>query len=315
MVAHRDRLARFGFELIEWLVQQNAFLVPEQGGQVLVLHQPDASPQSELTEDLLAVLHTFSCRMHGLRRYRTAIGRIQVYPNQVQKRAIASWLDASRWTYNLSVELRRAGAPAAWRTVAKTVMSELDSQRPEGRSVPYQIKRTSVRDACRAMQNVKAFNAQLAQDKAAGCRLDEDFAELGFRSRKNPRRKNPRQSGYIPRDLVRKGLRVEGLDPDGVATAIAYQSRRRALSLVDCFALALAHHHGHTLLREDRRMRAFAQDEGIPHHDLLWIIDHMHQAAILTISQVVAALEAMHEDPRCPVPKQELARRLRSLNE
>ena len=106
-----------------------------------------------------------------------------------------------------------------------------------------------------------------------------------------------------------------GLDPDGVATAIAYQSRRRALSLVDCFALALAHHHGHTLLTEDRRMRAFAQDEGIPHHDLLWIIDHMHQAAILTTSQVVAALEAMHEDPRCPVPKQELARRLRSLNE
>ena len=120
---------------------------------------------------------------------------------------------------------------------------------------------------------------------------------------------------YDRRDLVRKGLRVEGLDPDGVATAIAYQSRRRALSLVDCFALALAHHHGHTLLREDRRMRAFAQDEGIPHHDLLWIIDHMHQAAILTISQVVAALEAMHEDPRCSVPKQELARRLRSLNE
>ena len=109
VVAHRDRLARFGFELIEWLVQQN-------GGQVLVLHQPDASPQSELTEDLLAVLHTFSCRMHGLRRYRTQSRRIQVYPNQLQKRAIASWLDASRWTYNLSVELRRAGAPAAWRT-------------------------------------------------------------------------------------------------------------------------------------------------------------------------------------------------------
>ena len=123
--------------------------------------------------------------------------RIQVYPNQVQKRAIAGWLDASRWTDNLSVELLRAGAPAAWRTVAKTVMSELDSQRPEWRSVPYQIKRTSVPDACRAMQNVQAFNAQLAQDKAAGCRLDEDFAERGFRSRKNPR-----QSCYIPDDAI-----------------------------------------------------------------------------------------------------------------
>ena len=66
VVAHRNRLARFGFELIQWLVEQN-------GGEVLVLNQPDASPESELTEDLLAILHTFSCRMHGLRRYRTAI--------------------------------------------------------------------------------------------------------------------------------------------------------------------------------------------------------------------------------------------------
>ena len=66
VVAHRDRLARFGFELIQWLVQQN-------GGEILVLNQQDASPESELTEDLLAILHTFSCRMPGLRRYRTAI--------------------------------------------------------------------------------------------------------------------------------------------------------------------------------------------------------------------------------------------------
>ena len=68
VVAHRDRLARFGFELIQWLVEQN-------GGSIVVLNQPDASPESELTEDLLAVLHTFSCRMHGLRRYRTAIAQ------------------------------------------------------------------------------------------------------------------------------------------------------------------------------------------------------------------------------------------------
>ena len=68
VVAHRDRLARFGFELIEWLVVQN-------GGAVLVLNQSDASPESEVTEDLLAILHTFSCRMHGLRRYRSAIAQ------------------------------------------------------------------------------------------------------------------------------------------------------------------------------------------------------------------------------------------------
>ena len=100
-----------------------------------------------------------------------------------------------------------------------------------------------------------------------------------------------------------------------MATAITYQSRRRALSLVDCFALALAlaHRQGYTLLTEDRRMRSCALEEGIQHHDLLWLIDQMHRAAILTTSQVVAALEAMLADPRSPVPDQELARRIRSL--
>ena len=66
VVAHRDRLARFGFELIQWLAEQN-------GGGVLVLNNADYSPEQELTQDILAILHTFSYRLHGLRRYENAI--------------------------------------------------------------------------------------------------------------------------------------------------------------------------------------------------------------------------------------------------
>ena len=66
VVAHRDRLARFGFELIQWLAEQN-------GGGILVLNNADYSPEQELTQDILAILHTFSCRLHGLRRYENAI--------------------------------------------------------------------------------------------------------------------------------------------------------------------------------------------------------------------------------------------------
>ena len=66
VVAHRDRLARFGFALIRWMAEQN-------GGEIVVLGNTDYSPQQELTEDILAILHTFSCRLHGLRRYRNAI--------------------------------------------------------------------------------------------------------------------------------------------------------------------------------------------------------------------------------------------------
>ena len=62
VVAYKDRLARFGFELIESLVKQN-------GGEILVLNQLDHSPEKELTSDLLNIIHVFSCRMHGLRKY------------------------------------------------------------------------------------------------------------------------------------------------------------------------------------------------------------------------------------------------------
>ena len=66
VVAHRDRLARFGGEVIQYLVEQN-------GGEVVVLDQPVYSPEEELTADLLAILHVFSCRMYGLRKYRDKI--------------------------------------------------------------------------------------------------------------------------------------------------------------------------------------------------------------------------------------------------
>lgn len=39
----------------------------------MVLDKIEVSPQQELTEDLLAILHVFSCRLHGLRRYECKI--------------------------------------------------------------------------------------------------------------------------------------------------------------------------------------------------------------------------------------------------
>ncbi len=67
VVAHWDRLARFGGEIIQFLVEQN-------GGEVLVLDKTVyGSPKEELTADLLTILHVFSCRMPELRRYRDQI--------------------------------------------------------------------------------------------------------------------------------------------------------------------------------------------------------------------------------------------------
>jgi len=66
IVACRDRLARFGFDLFQYMVEQN-------GGQIVVLDKTVYCPESELTQDLLSILHVFSCRMHGLRKYSKKI--------------------------------------------------------------------------------------------------------------------------------------------------------------------------------------------------------------------------------------------------
>jgi len=66
VVAHRDRLCRFGFEFVEWYCHQ-------YGYEVVVLDDTHLSPQQELVEDILTILHCFSSRLYGLRKYRTAI--------------------------------------------------------------------------------------------------------------------------------------------------------------------------------------------------------------------------------------------------
>lgn len=66
VVSYRDRLARFGFELVEWLIVRT-------GGEVVVLNQLDTSPQAELVADLMAVITVFSSRLHGLRSYKNTL--------------------------------------------------------------------------------------------------------------------------------------------------------------------------------------------------------------------------------------------------
>jgi predicted site-specific integrase-resolvase len=62
MVAHRDSLARFGFELIDFVIRQ-------AGGEVVVLNEVSLSPEGELGADLCAIIHVFSCRINGRRKY------------------------------------------------------------------------------------------------------------------------------------------------------------------------------------------------------------------------------------------------------
>ena len=85
VVAYRDRLGRFGTELIETLLERN-------GGELVVLNQRGLSPEEELTTDLLAILTVFGARVNGLRRYHKEIKRkIRLYPDARQRAEMRRW--------------------------------------------------------------------------------------------------------------------------------------------------------------------------------------------------------------------------------
>jgi len=66
VVAHKDRLTRFGFDLLTHLCEVSKT-------ELLVLNQEHLSPEREMIEDMLAIVHCFSARLYGLRNYRKAL--------------------------------------------------------------------------------------------------------------------------------------------------------------------------------------------------------------------------------------------------
>lgn len=64
VVAYKDRLCRFGFDLIEYLVQTYS------NGKIVILKEEHLSPNEELTKDLVSIINIFSARINGMRKYK-----------------------------------------------------------------------------------------------------------------------------------------------------------------------------------------------------------------------------------------------------
>jgi excisionase family DNA binding protein len=77
VVAYRDRLARFGYELIKQVIERSS-------GKLVVLNEITLSPTEELTRDLLSIIQVFSCRLHGLRNYQKQIAEIATHSATTQ---------------------------------------------------------------------------------------------------------------------------------------------------------------------------------------------------------------------------------------
>lgn len=66
VVAHKDRLVRFGFEWFEKFCK-------DHGTTLVVMNAESLSPEEEMTKDLLSIIHCFSSRLYGLRKYKKKI--------------------------------------------------------------------------------------------------------------------------------------------------------------------------------------------------------------------------------------------------
>ena len=62
-ITYKDRFIRFGYDWFEHLCAVH-------GAEIIVLNNKETSPDQELVEDLVSIVHVFSCRLYGLRKYK-----------------------------------------------------------------------------------------------------------------------------------------------------------------------------------------------------------------------------------------------------
>ena len=65
-IAFPDRFIRFGFD---WFKQ----FCEKFDTKIIVVNNEKHSPEQELTEDIINIIHVFSCRSYGLRKYRKGL--------------------------------------------------------------------------------------------------------------------------------------------------------------------------------------------------------------------------------------------------
>jgi predicted site-specific integrase-resolvase len=66
IIAHKDRLARFGFDLLQHICDKNNTFMT-------VINIEKLSPEQEMVQDLMTIIHCFSSRLYGLRNYKKIV--------------------------------------------------------------------------------------------------------------------------------------------------------------------------------------------------------------------------------------------------
>lgn len=68
VVAYKDRLARYGYELIERIIEKYS-----KGKIIIINRKDDLEPEEELAFDVSQIMNVFVAKMNGLRKYKKRI--------------------------------------------------------------------------------------------------------------------------------------------------------------------------------------------------------------------------------------------------
>ena len=66
LISYKDRFVRFGYDWFDNFLKS-------KGSELIVVNNESLSPKKELVEDLISIIHIFSCRIYGLSKYTKEI--------------------------------------------------------------------------------------------------------------------------------------------------------------------------------------------------------------------------------------------------
>lgn len=77
MVTHKYRFIRFGYEWFERFLGKYDV-------KIIVVNNETLSPNEELVQDIISILHVFSCKIYGMRKYKKKIEEDEEIAKSIQ---------------------------------------------------------------------------------------------------------------------------------------------------------------------------------------------------------------------------------------
>lgn len=77
VITNKDRFIRFGYDWFEKLCEKF-------NTKIIIVNNETLSPDEELVQDIISILHVFSCRLYGLRKYKNQIREDEEIAKELQ---------------------------------------------------------------------------------------------------------------------------------------------------------------------------------------------------------------------------------------